>query len=475
MTSTRLAFRASSHSRCLRPPRPAPRTRNSPPPQRPSSSSIRTETLPNGLRVYLLPIPGSPVVTTMVAYKVGSADEDKDQTGPVALPRTPAVQGHRQAHARATSTGSRSATAGANNAYTNEDMTVYHFDFAADRWKTALEIEADRMRNLRIDEKHEFQQEKGAVIAELKGNEDRPWDLEYKTILPLLFAKASPYSHPVIGEEQHVRGGDGGDHQAVLRPVVPPEQRRPGHRRRVRPGRGDGEDQEAVRPDPEGRTAAAEAGPADHRRAAEQVRKEFASKFDVPRLLIGFNTVAVGRPGRLRPRRDRGRPGERQDVAGCTRSWSRGSGSPGRSGRRTTPARTPAAIPAGSRSTSSCSRARTASQGRGTRLRGTRRSWPTEPVTEAELKRVRRSMLAAFVFAQESVHDLADLIARSVTLADLDYLTTYLDKVLAVTPATSSGSRRSTCDRTKAVVVWSVPEEEKKAGASRKRWRRRTP
>ena len=76
---------------------------------------------------------------------------------------------------------------GRNNAYTSEDMTVYHFDFAADRWEAALEIEADRMRNIRIDEKHEFEQEKGAVIAELDGDEDSPWDLEYKAILPLLW------------------------------------------------------------------------------------------------------------------------------------------------------------------------------------------------------------------------------------------------------------------------------------------------
>src|SRR5262249_27061405 len=34
---------------------------------------IHTETLPNGLRVYFKPIPSFPVVTTMVAYKVGSA------------------------------------------------------------------------------------------------------------------------------------------------------------------------------------------------------------------------------------------------------------------------------------------------------------------------------------------------------------------------------------------------------------------
>src|SRR6266581_3053951 len=42
---------------------------------------MRVEKLDNGLRVYLKPIPGSPVVTTMMAYKVGSADEDLDATG----------------------------------------------------------------------------------------------------------------------------------------------------------------------------------------------------------------------------------------------------------------------------------------------------------------------------------------------------------------------------------------------------------
>src|SRR5438093_4171032 len=165
---------------------------------------IRTETLPNGLKLYLKPIPESPLVTTMVAYKVGSADEKLDHTG----------LSHYLEHLMFKGTDKivpgdidrlTLRNGGANNAYTSEDYTVFHFDFAADRWEAALEIEADRMRNLRIDTKHEFEQEKGAVIQELKRNEDGPFDLELKTILPLLFPKDSPYSHPVIGEEAHVR------------------------------------------------------------------------------------------------------------------------------------------------------------------------------------------------------------------------------------------------------------------------------
>jgi zinc protease len=42
---------------------------------------IREESLPNGLKIYMKPIPDSPLVTVMTVYKVGSADEDLSQTG----------------------------------------------------------------------------------------------------------------------------------------------------------------------------------------------------------------------------------------------------------------------------------------------------------------------------------------------------------------------------------------------------------
>ena len=167
--------------------------------------SIKEYTLKNGLKVYLLPVPGSPVVTTMTAFNVGSCDEDKTSTG----------LAHYLEHLMFKGTSKlkpgdidrmTQRSGGSNNAYTNHDMTNYHFDFAADRWETALDIEADRMRNLLIDKQHEFEQEKGAVIEELARNEDAPWDLEEKAILPMLFGKESPYGHPIIGEREHVRG-----------------------------------------------------------------------------------------------------------------------------------------------------------------------------------------------------------------------------------------------------------------------------
>src|SRR5437899_3061343 len=88
---------------------------------------IRTETLPNGLRVFLKPIPGAPIVTTMVAYKVGSADENLDATG----------LSHYLEHLMFKGTEKlmpgdidrmTMRSGGRNNANTSEDMTVYHFD-----------------------------------------------------------------------------------------------------------------------------------------------------------------------------------------------------------------------------------------------------------------------------------------------------------------------------------------------------------
>src|SRR5207245_483603 len=56
-----------------------------------------------------------------------------------------------------------------------------------------------------------------------------------------------------------------------------------------------------------------------------------------------------------------------------------------------------------------------------------------EPVSDAELKRVKQTMLAGTIFAREGVHGLADSIAQGVTTNDLDFLKNYLPSILKVT------------------------------------------
>ena len=408
---------------------------------------IRVETLPNGLKVYLRPIPGAPIVTTKVAYKVGAADEDLDQTG----------LSHYLEHLLFKGTDKLMPgdidrltlrNGGQNNAYTTEDMTVYHFDFAADRWQAALEIEADRMRNVRIDAKHEFQQEKGAVINELDRNEDEPWDLEYKAILPLLFGKG-PYGHPVIGERQHVRDAT----DAVIKAYYD-KWYHPNNAAIVIAG---GFDPDQAMLQIKKLFGSLPAGKLPERKMVPRfaprlpARVEIVSKFEVPRLLMGFSGVRSGDPdfyalevvdsllsgGKTARLYKKLVEGER--VAGAIDTGNSAGRYPGWF-----------AIQVEVLKGKDRAKVEELVLAELRRLRD-------EPPSEVEMQRVRRAMLAGEVFTRESVHGLADSIARGVTANDLDFLKTYLPRVQAVTAKQIQDVVRKYLDPDKRVVVWSVP------------------
>jgi zinc protease len=423
---------------------------------------IRTETLPNGLRIYLKPIPGSPVVTTMVAYKVGSADEDTDHTG----------LSHYLEHLMFKGTDRLMPgdvdrmtlrNGGQNNAYTSEDYTVYHFDFAADRWEAALAVEADRMRHLRIDARHEFEQEKGAVIEELQRDEDQPFDLEEKAILPLLFGARAPYGHPVIGERQHVRG--------ATADVIHGYYERwyyPNNAALVICGGFDSDKAlETVRrlfgPLPRGTLPERKSATPVAR--DKPVLKEIDSKFDIPRMVMGFNTVRTGAPGYyalevLQALLTGGKTGRlyKKLVEGA--EIATGVESSNSSGR----------YPGWFAIRLELLKGADRNQGEELVLKELQRL-SEEAVSPAELERAKQGILAGTIFARESVHRLADSIARGVTTNDLEYLKTYLPRIAAVTAQDVQAAARQYFRADARVVVWSIP---KPATGARRPERRET-
>jgi zinc protease len=418
---------------------------------------IRTETLPNGLRVYLKPVPGSPVVTTMVAYKVGSSDEDLDHTG----------LSHYLEHLMFKGTDKIKPgdidrltlrNGGANNAYTSEDHTIYHFDFAADRWEAALAIEADRMRNLRIDTAHEFEQEKGAVIQELQRDEDQPWDLEYKAIVPLLFGKDAPYGHPVIGERKHVREATAGVIKAHYDRWYYPNNAALVVCGGFDPDRALVKIKELFGDLPRGDLPKRKPVPEQKRQGP--VHKEIESKFDVPRMLMGFNTVRIGEPDFyalevLQAILTNGKTGrlykqlvEGKEIASSVESTDNAGRYPGWFSVQV-----------------QLLQGKDRAEAEKLVLAELKRL-QEEPVSAAELKRAQRALLADIIFKRESVHGLADSIARGVTTNDLDFLKTYLPRIAAVTPNDVQASAKKYFDPAKRVVVWSVPSAAKEPGAA---------
>jgi zinc protease len=84
-----------------------------------------------------------------------------------------------------------------------------------------------------------------------------------------------------------------------------------------------------------------------------------------------------------------------------------------------------------------------------------------EPVSEAELKRVKNTVLTEVIFARESMHGLADSIARGVMVADLDFVKSYLPRIMAVTAQDVQKAARKYFDPEQRVVVWSVPKKDR--------------
>jgi zinc protease len=413
---------------------------------------IRAETLPNGLRVFLKPVPGATTVTTMVAYKVGSADEELDQTG----------LSHYLEHLMFKGTDKimpgdidrlTLRNGGANNAYTTDDYTVYHFDFAAEQWEVPLKIEADRMQNLRIDAKHEFEQEKGAVIAELNRNEDRPWDLEEKAILPLLFGAKGPYGHPVIGERDHVRGATA---EIIKRHYD--KWYHPNNAVLVVCGGIDSDKvfakiKELFGPIPKQELPVRKTAPEVVRKAP--VNHQFKSKFEVARMMLGFNSVKTGDPDYYALEVAQGvlsggktsrlykKLIEGEEIATSAEASNSTGRYPGWFGLYVE------LIQGKSRD-----QAEKLCLAELKKLRD-------EPVQEAELKRVKRGVISGLIFGRENVHALADSIATGVTNNDLEYLKNYLPRISAVTAADVQRVAKKYFDPEKRVVVWSVPEPKK--------------
>jgi zinc protease len=87
---------------------------------------------------------------------------------------------------------------GASNAYTSNDLTAYHDDFASDALPVVIDLESDRMRALRISEEG-LTQERSVVMEERRLRTDNSHFGLLEEQLESLVFQAHPYRWPVIG------------------------------------------------------------------------------------------------------------------------------------------------------------------------------------------------------------------------------------------------------------------------------------
>lgn len=102
--------------------------------------------LVNGLQVVVVPDRRVPVVTHMIWYKVGAADDPEGRSGLAHLLE------HQVDRTDKTGKFSRiiSRLGGRDNAVTEHDKTPYYQRVAKRHLRTVMELEADRMVNIRL-------------------------------------------------------------------------------------------------------------------------------------------------------------------------------------------------------------------------------------------------------------------------------------------------------------------------------------
>jgi len=164
----------------------------------------KTFTLANGLQVVLIEDRRAPVVTQMIWYRAGAADEPIGKGGIAHFLEHLMFKGtignpggvFSQLVAR---------SGGRENAFTAHDYTAYFQTVASDQLEAVLRLEADRMTNLTLT-KEQVDSERQVILEErLKVVDNNPSSQFGEQVAAVQFL-AYPYRLPVIGWEHEIRG-----------------------------------------------------------------------------------------------------------------------------------------------------------------------------------------------------------------------------------------------------------------------------
>ena len=156
-----------------------------------------TFTLKNGMQVVVVNNPRAPVVSHMVWYKVGSADEEPGKSGLAHYLEHLMFKGTaKMKPSEFSRTVARNG--GRDNAFTAYDYTAYFENIARDRLELVMGMEADRMVNLRLTDDIVLPERKVIQEERRQRTENEPASRLYEQLYSLLFVH-HPYGTPIIG------------------------------------------------------------------------------------------------------------------------------------------------------------------------------------------------------------------------------------------------------------------------------------
>src|SRR3954467_9128080 len=164
---------------------------------------IQSETLPNGLPLHRVGLPGTRATTILVAFDAGARTEHPEENGMAHFLEHLVFKGgelyddYRKVNETAERMGASL------NAYTSHDLVAFHITCRAEVAMDALDPPSHFVGRPKIDA-GELDRERGVVIQEIQRYKDQP-----SAVAEMLIDEAAYGDHPlgrtVLGPEDHLR------------------------------------------------------------------------------------------------------------------------------------------------------------------------------------------------------------------------------------------------------------------------------
>lgn len=162
-----------------------------------SQEKVESFKLANGLEVIVIPNHRIPAVSHMMWYRIGAADDPPGKSGLAHFHEHLMFQGTAK-YKSGDYAEIISRKGGEQNAFTGADATSYYVNIAKENLPLVMELEADRMRGLKPEDK-DVAKEKQVIIEERRQRvENNPDALLNEQVNAALF-RNHPYHQPIIG------------------------------------------------------------------------------------------------------------------------------------------------------------------------------------------------------------------------------------------------------------------------------------
>ena len=160
-------------------------------------------TLDNGLTALLIPMESPGLVAYYSIVRTGSRDEvEEGKSGFAHFFEHMMFRGTKKYPAAAYE-GIITKIGANTNAYTTDDLTAYHLNFAREDLEQVIDIESDRFQNLSYSEEV-FMTEAGAVYGEYRKNITSPYALLNEKLRDVAYDQHT-YKHTTIGFERDIK------------------------------------------------------------------------------------------------------------------------------------------------------------------------------------------------------------------------------------------------------------------------------